>query len=625
MANWADARILVTGSGSGIGKAATLRFLEQNARVTALDASGDGLKQLQKDAHQHQANLLTIRCDVSDDAAQEAAFRAHIAKWGRLDFALLNAGIGERGAIFASDDLAAWQPTLDIDLRAVLVGTQLAVRAMHARGTRGAIVSLASAAGVFNAGAEVAVYSAAKGGLVHFTRCSGKALARQGIHLATVCPQFVDTPLLDELPSNFRSTVAQRMGPLLSTDRVIDEIERIARDRSRAGAAVVLLQDGRVYDYNPVHQERRVRGARGAERAGAGVPVGPLPARYRAWQVRKLSREFLEAASLQSVAMPQELPRGCVLVKRLITGVNASDVNFTSGVYHGSVAAAQAQLPFVAGFESVGVIAKVGQDSELKVGQPVATLSYGGFSEYAVEKARVVVPVPQASAATVAFLTSGLTASVALDEARPQRGETALVTAAAGGTGLFAVQLLKQAGLHVIGTCGSESKAQLLRSLGADRVVNYKTENLKKVLQTEYSEGVHVVYEGVGGEMFKVAVGALAQRGRLLIIGMMSQYGKGWPLEDHPGLPEQLLKKSASLIGFFLPSHASKYKQHLDKLMTLHEQGKLQVFEDSQRFIGIESVPDAVQRLQSGDSLGKVVVYIDPAAVPTEQSRTSKL
>lgn len=57
------------------------------------------------------------------------------------------------------------------------------------------------------------------------------------------------------------------------------------------------------------------------------------------------------------------------------------------------------------------------------------------------------------------------------------------------------------------------------------------------------------MYEGVGGEMFKVAVNALAQRGRLLVIGMMSQYAKGWPLDDHPGLPEKLLKKSASLIG----------------------------------------------------------------------------
>lgn len=125
-----------------------------------------------------------------------------------------------------------------------------------------------------------------------------------------------------------------------------------------------------------------------------------------------------------------------------------------------------------------------------RVGQPVATLTYGGFSEFAVERARFVVPVPQASAAVVSFLTSGLTASVSLDEARPQRGETALVTAAAGGTGLFAVQLLKLAGLHVIGTCSSKEKVQLLTRLGVDRVVNYRAEDLKKVCELWINPGL---------------------------------------------------------------------------------------------------------------------------------------
>jgi NADPH-dependent curcumin reductase CurA len=69
------------------------------------------------------------------------------------------------------------------------------------------------------------------------------------------------------------------------------------------------------------------------------------------------------------------------------------------------------------------------------------------------------------------------------------------------------------------------------------------------VLKKEYRSGVDVVYESVGGEMFKTAVDALAFKGRLVIIGMMSQYGDGWPIDSHPGLPEKLLKKSASLIG----------------------------------------------------------------------------
>lgn len=271
------------------------------------------------------------------------------------------------GSIFQSDDLKAWQPTLDIDLRAVLVGTQLAARTMQVHKTRGTIISIASAAGIWCPEA-VPVYCAAKGGLVHFTRSSGPALAKLGIHLGTVCPQFVETPLLEELPGKFRATIPSQLGPLLATSRVVEEVVKLAEDRSRCGAAVVMLQNGRVYDFDPVQKRGSSagsgqRGAAATAPAAAMVPVGPLPQSYRAWQVQKLSRDFRQATALVKLQLPAAVPKGSVLIKRLITGVNASDVNFTSGVYHGSQAAAQAELPFVAGFESVGVVAKAGQGS----------------------------------------------------------------------------------------------------------------------------------------------------------------------------------------------------------------------------------------------------------------------
>lgn len=111
----------------------------------------------------------------------------------------------------------------------------------------------------------------------------------------------------------------------------------------------------------------------------------------------------------------------------------------------------------------------------------MATLTYGGFAEYAIEKARFCVPVADSSPEIVSFLTSGLTASLALEAGGLRRGQTVLVTAAAGGTGMFAVQLAKLAGCHVVGTCGSAEKAKLLARLGVDRVVNYKEESLKEV------------------------------------------------------------------------------------------------------------------------------------------------
>ena len=134
--------------------------------------------------------------------------------------------------------------------------------------------------------------------------------------------------------------------------------------------------------------------------------------------------------------------------------------------------------------------------------------------------------------------------------------------------------------------------------------------DIMQVLKQEYKNGVDLVYEAVGGEMFDIAVNALANRGCLLIIGMMSQYGAGWPVAQHKGLPEKLLKKSATLKGFFLPHHASKYAKHLDRLFELHKSGQLRVEIDKEQFVGIESVPAAVQHLQGGKSSGKVVVRL---------------
>lgn len=72
---------------------------------------------------------------------------------------------------------------------------------------------------------------------------------------------------------------------------------------------------------------------------------------------------------------------------------------------------------------------------------------------------------------------------------------------------------------------------------------------LQDVLRSEYPKGVDVVYESVGGDMFATSVNALAPGGRLVIIGMMSSYAEGWPMSQHPGLPEKLLWKSASLVS----------------------------------------------------------------------------
>ena len=225
---------------------------------------------------------------------------------------------------------------------------------------------------------------------------------------------------------------------------------------------------------------------------------------------------------------------------------------------------------------------------------------------------RYAIPVPDASPEMVSLFVSGLTASIALSvTGQMTTGETVLVTAAAGGTGQYAVQLAKLAGNTVVGTCGSADKAAMLREIGCDRVVNYREESLGDVLREAAPRGLNLVYECVGGEMFDTAVRALAVHGRLLSIGYVGEYVEGVEQVSGPRIYAHLLQKSASVRGFFLPHFARHYPEHLVRLTALMSEGKLTVEVDPTEFNGVGGVVDAVEYLHSGKSRGKVVVRFE--------------
>lgn len=179
-----------------------------------------------------------------------------------------------------------------------------------------------------------------------------------------------------------------------------------------------------------------------------------------------------------------------------------------------------------------------------------------------------------------------MTASISLEKyGHLQPGNKVLVTAAAGGTGQFAVQLAKLAGCHVIGTCSNQEKVEMLRRLGCDRPINYKTEDFKSVLKSEYPKGVDVVYESVGGEVFNTCVKNLAIGGRLILIGFITSYqDANFALRPSLPLYQILLSKSASVQGFFLNNHLKDVPSHIAKMVQLYSTGKLQVSEGEFRY-----------------------------------------
>ncbi len=330
-----------------------------------------------------------------------------------------------------------------------------------------------------------------------------------------------------------------------------------------------------------------------------------LPKTYRKLVAARFTNQFRDAVEIVEVPMP-EPGANEILVRNHYAGVNATDVNISAGGY-----TPNAKPPIDLGAEAVGEVVAVGSEvTEFKAGDAVLTNMIGsGYREYGTIRAYRAIAVPEATPEILSMALSGATASIGLHGTGEMKNEeTVMVTAAAGGTGQFAVQLAKLQGNHVIGTCGSDDKADLLRSLGCDRVINYRKENVAEVLRAEYPRGINLIYESVGREMFDVCVDNLAIHGRLVLIGYISEYLSTPEAVTAPRLYFKLLGKSASVRSMFLPHYFKQVPEHLSRLLELYQSGSLQVAVDPTEFRGVESVADAVAYLHSGQSQGKVIV-----------------
>ncbi|KAI5073037.1 hypothetical protein GOP47_0011050 [Adiantum capillus-veneris] len=615
---------LITGAGSGIGRALALALAKRGVQLSLVDFSESaGLETVRlvqdeysKLGHLQNLRAIFIKCDVTQPEEIFSVFQKHEEVFGRLDICINSAGISERGQLFedrSNDGTGPWRKVLDVNLIAVIDCTRLAVQVMLKAGKGGTVLNVASAAGLYPS-FDGPAYSSSKGGVTLFSR-SLAVLMKKKIRVNAICPEFVETDMTRTLGDKF----IEMFGGYVPMELFLQGAFLLLEDDRKAGECLWISNRCGI-EYWPTAEEKKKYMLSKPSKTVTGQKARQiynisLPNNFRKLIVHKLSNRFRDATKIVSVPFGGAKD-DYVLVKLIYAGVNASDVNYTAGLYFGSKEKAVSKLPFDAGFEAVGIIAAVGKGvtrEDLFVGAPVATLSYGGFSEFSEVLAAHAIPVPVVIPEIVPMLTSGLTALLGLEEAgKMGTGETVLVTAAAGGTGQFAVQLAKLAGNKVVATCGGAEKASLLKELGADRVIDYRTENVSEVLKREFPKGVDLVYESVGGEMFQTCLNALGVFGRLVIIGMVSQYqnGESWERSVYHGLCEKLLWKSQTLVGFFLNHHVNKWHPAVQRLYKLYNDGKLKVAVDPTAFKGLEAVADAVEHLHSGHSIGKVVVQI---------------
>jgi len=224
-----------------------------------------------------------------------------------------------------------------------------------------------------------------------------------------------------------------------------------------------------------------------------------------------------EVLRLVELPVPEPKPSEA-LVQIKAAGINFIDIYYREGRY-------PATLPFVPGMEAAGVVVRVGSDvTGIKSGDRVAyTGVLGSYAEFASVPAAVLVSIPEKldfNQAAAAML-QGMTAHYLSHSTYPMRqGQSALIHAAAGGVGRLLVQMAKHLGARVIGTAGSDEKAKLARSAGADECIVYTATDFEtETKRLTDGKGVHVVYDGVGKATFEKDLNVLRLRGYLVLFG----------------------------------------------------------------------------------------------------------
>ena len=230
---------VITGAGSGMGKASVKLFVSEGARVLAADISG-AEKQTVAELGE---GVLPIHCDVTTEDDVEAAVRAAVDEFGRLDAVLNVAGIAE-GVMLTDVTMEHYDRTMDIDLRGVLLGMKYGVRAMLEAGNGGAIVNWSSIGGL-NASVATSVYGAAKAGVISLTKTAALEYAPKGIRVNALCPGYIKTEImgatLDQYPGAADNTPLKRLG---QAHEVAEVAAFLVSDRASFVTGAIIPVDG---------------------------------------------------------------------------------------------------------------------------------------------------------------------------------------------------------------------------------------------------------------------------------------------------------------------------------------------------------------------------------------------
>lgn len=322
----------------------------------------------------------------------------------------------------------------------------------------------------------------------------------------------------------------------------------------------------------------------------------------KAWQVSELG-EPSDVLRLVEIADPQPAP-GHLLVRVLGSALNFPDVLMCRGMYQ-----VRPPLPFTPGIELCGKVLATGPDVDgFHVGdRVVGSPATGAFAELATMDASQALPAPstmddaQAASCYIGYQTSWFALH---RRANLREGETLLVHAAAGGVGSSAVQLGRASGARVIAVVGGEHKVGVARRLGADVVVDRHREDFVEVVMDETrGHGADVIYDPVGGETYLRSTKCIAFEGRIVVIGFAGGEIQSAPLNH-------VLIKNYSIVGLHWGLYRTKNPalvRHCHNEVT-RLAGEGHVVPLVTERVAFDGLPDALQRLADGRTVGRVVL-----------------